>query len=121
MKKIHRRKIIVIFHGALICGLVGFLLTTNFLKDLRYFRDSDRAEEIEVDCDGIYPVSLSQIYIATVDIPAGSDISEEIFVQAAIPTDLFLNFYIQEEDILTQSRARLDIKRGMILTNDLIQ
>ncbi len=64
MSKIFRKKIAFIIHGALICGVVGFLLTTNFLKDLRYFRDDDRAESYVVDCDEMYAISHSEIFLA---------------------------------------------------------
>ena len=120
MSKSSRRKIIIIIHGAVICGIVGFFLSTNFLTDLRYFKEEDKASSYGVDCDEILSISHSEIYLAAVDIPEGSTIAEEMVVPAVIPTDLLVNFYLQDKHFIIQSQASMDIKRGMILTSDLV-
>ncbi len=120
MIKINRKKLAVIIHGALICGVIGFLISTDFLKDLRYFSDHDKGNAIVVDCEAINAINYSQIYIAALDIPAGAEITKEMYVSSNLPTNYLTAFYVQETDISTHSIARMNIKRGMILTIDLI-
>jgi len=111
------RTILVI--GALICGCVGFLVGTDFLRDLEYNTEnkSEFITDTGVDMLGI---DVGYVFFAAQDIPRGTEPYEGMYTALPLPYNLIMEFYIQDEYYIDGSLAVADIKRGMILTTDLL-
>lgn len=112
-----KRAILII--GALICGFVGFLVGTDFLRDFDHFAESESEARTDPG-DAILAIDVGYIYFAAQDIKRGTEPYEEEYVSFPLPNDLIMDFYIQNENYIDGSLAVADIKRGMILTTDLL-
>jgi len=112
-----KRSLFVI--GLLACVTAGFLVGTDFLTGFDALGKTNDAVPA-ADCENTFSFNTQTIYLAALDIPEGTELTNEHFISRPFPADYLPQFYIQNAKDIIGATSTMDLMQGMVLTSDLL-